>query len=130
MASLHTRNRGSVMGGYISSFSCPVKSIVKSSVVDMAVSKDVLDMIKSDKVVIFSKSYCPYCKMAKDVSTPKFIIIATYFLSNLPIILLFVLTSYLQTQNRFQVPIRIGMPAYYNHKFTKTTEIHHHLPVK
>nr|CAD7445625.1 unnamed protein product [Timema bartmani] len=27
----------------------------------------VKDLIKSDGVVIFSKSYCPYCKMAKEV---------------------------------------------------------------
>ncbi|XP_022917068.1 uncharacterized protein [Onthophagus taurus] len=27
----------------------------------------VKDVIKSDKIVIFSKSYCPYCKLAKDV---------------------------------------------------------------
>lgn len=27
----------------------------------------VKDLIKSDVVVIFSKSYCPYCKLAKDV---------------------------------------------------------------
>lgn len=26
------------------------------------------NMYKSDKVVIFSKTYCPYCTMAKDVS--------------------------------------------------------------
>ncbi|KAG6443264.1 glutaredoxin-C4 [Manduca sexta] len=25
------------------------------------------DAISKDKVVVFSKSYCPYCKMAKDV---------------------------------------------------------------
>lgn len=28
----------------------------------------VKDLIKSDKVVIFSKTYCPYCKLAKEVS--------------------------------------------------------------
>ncbi|GJQ80968.1 hypothetical protein Trydic_g4785 [Trypoxylus dichotomus] len=27
----------------------------------------VKDLIKSDVVVIFSKTYCPYCKLAKDV---------------------------------------------------------------
>lgn len=27
----------------------------------------VKDAITQDKIVIFSKSYCPYCKMAKDV---------------------------------------------------------------
>lgn len=27
----------------------------------------VKDLIKSDTVVIFSKSYCPYCKLAKEV---------------------------------------------------------------
>ncbi|XP_045476192.1 glutaredoxin-C4-like [Harmonia axyridis] len=30
-------------------------------------AKAVKDIIDSDKVVIFSKSYCPYCKMAKEV---------------------------------------------------------------
>lgn len=29
----------------------------------------VKDLIKSDVVVIFSKSYCPYCKLAKEVSS-------------------------------------------------------------
>ncbi|XP_028168709.1 uncharacterized protein LOC135078488 [Ostrinia nubilalis] len=37
----------------------------------MASSGDVQQFIKTvisqDKVVIFSKSYCPYCKLAKDV---------------------------------------------------------------
>lgn len=27
----------------------------------------VKDLINSDTVVIFSKTYCPYCKMAKEV---------------------------------------------------------------
>lgn len=27
----------------------------------------VKDYIKSDTVVIFSKTYCPYCKLAKEV---------------------------------------------------------------
>lgn len=38
----------------------------------MASSGDLQQFIKTaisqDKVVVFSKSYCPYCKMAKDVS--------------------------------------------------------------
>lgn len=28
----------------------------------------VTESIAADKVVIFSKSYCPYCQMAKEVS--------------------------------------------------------------
>lgn len=38
-------------------------------VVDMSSEKVQLvkDLIKSDTVVIFSKSYCPYCKLAKGV---------------------------------------------------------------
>lgn len=37
--------------------------------VDMSSPKAqmVKDLIASDTVVIFSKTYCPYCKMAKDV---------------------------------------------------------------
>lgn len=31
-------------------------------------AKAVKDLIDSDKVVIFSKTYCPYCKMAKEVN--------------------------------------------------------------
>ncbi|XP_060522163.1 uncharacterized protein LOC132699460 isoform X1 [Cylas formicarius] len=36
---------------------------------DMASPKaaEVKDLIGSDKVVIFSKTYCPYCKLAKEV---------------------------------------------------------------
>lgn len=38
----------------------------------MAGSVDIQQFIKEaiskDKVVVFSKSYCPYCKLAKDVS--------------------------------------------------------------
>lgn len=30
-------------------------------------------MVASDVVVIFSKSYCPYCKMAKEVRIEKFL---------------------------------------------------------
>ncbi|XP_044738397.1 glutaredoxin-C4-like [Chrysoperla carnea] len=30
-------------------------------------AEGVKELISSDKVVIFSKSYCPYCKMAKEV---------------------------------------------------------------
>ncbi|KAG5865069.1 hypothetical protein JTB14_015947 [Gonioctena quinquepunctata] len=30
-------------------------------------SFQVKDLIKSDKIVIFSKSYCPYCKLAREV---------------------------------------------------------------
>ncbi|XP_059052673.1 uncharacterized protein LOC131847203 [Achroia grisella] len=41
------------------------------SVSKMASSPDVQQFIKTaisqDKVVVFSKSYCPYCKLAKDV---------------------------------------------------------------
>ncbi|XP_018563542.1 glutaredoxin-C4 isoform X2 [Anoplophora glabripennis] len=37
--------------------------------VDLSSPKAVFvkDLIKSDKIVIFSKSYCPYCKLAKEV---------------------------------------------------------------
>ncbi|KAJ8959754.1 hypothetical protein NQ314_006183 [Rhamnusium bicolor] len=37
--------------------------------VDLSSPKATLvkDLIKSDKVVIFSKSYCPYCNLAKEV---------------------------------------------------------------
>lgn len=39
----------------------------------MASSPEVQQLIKEaisqEKVVIFSKTYCPYCKLAKDVST-------------------------------------------------------------
>lgn len=40
-----------------------------AEVVDMSSAKaqEVKDLIKSDTVVIFSKTYCPYCKMAKEV---------------------------------------------------------------
>lgn len=38
-----------------------------------AVAQTVKDLIASDTVVIFSKSYCPYCKMAKEVSNYFFI---------------------------------------------------------
>lgn len=38
---------------------------------------EVKDLISSDKVVIFSKTYCPYCKLAKEVSF--LVIIAKYF---------------------------------------------------
>lgn len=42
----------------------------KEQEVDMEgpVAKLVTDIISSDNIVIFSKTYCPYCKMAKDVS--------------------------------------------------------------
>lgn len=39
-----------------------------SETTEMAL-KFITDAIASDKVVIFSKSYCPYCKMAKEVCT-------------------------------------------------------------
>lgn len=35
----------------------------------------VSETIASDKVVIFSKSYCPYCTMAKEVNIFDFIVI-------------------------------------------------------
>ena len=37
--------------------------------IDMTAPKAQLvkDLIKSDTVVIFSKSYCPYCRLAKEV---------------------------------------------------------------
>lgn len=40
--------------------------------VEMA-SKFVKEAIAKDKVVIFSKTYCPYCTMAKEVSHFNFI---------------------------------------------------------
>lgn len=42
----------------------------KRMAVDLSSPKAVFvkDLIKSDKIVIFSKSYCPYCKLAKEVS--------------------------------------------------------------
>lgn len=50
----------------------------------MASSQDIQQFIKQaisqDKVVVFSKSYCPYCTMAKEVSNiSKFL----FFLENL-----------------------------------------------
>ncbi|KAJ8922999.1 hypothetical protein NQ315_001547 [Exocentrus adspersus] len=41
----------------------------KTMAVDLSSPKAtfVKDLIKSDKIVIFSKSYCPYCKLAKEV---------------------------------------------------------------
>ncbi|XP_018563534.1 glutaredoxin-C4 isoform X1 [Anoplophora glabripennis] len=41
----------------------------KRMAVDLSSPKAVFvkDLIKSDKIVIFSKSYCPYCKLAKEV---------------------------------------------------------------
>ncbi|KAJ8978877.1 hypothetical protein NQ317_008492 [Molorchus minor] len=41
----------------------------KRMAVDLSSPKATLvkDLIKSDKIVIFSKSYCPYCKLAKEV---------------------------------------------------------------
>lgn len=41
---------------------------MKNYLSKMAVTADtVKDLISSDTVVIFSKSYCPFCKMAKEV---------------------------------------------------------------
>ena len=31
-----------------------------------ALEKRVDDLIQENKVMVFSKTYCPYCKMAKD----------------------------------------------------------------
>lgn len=39
----------------------------KQVVMSEATVKLVKDLIASDHVVIFSKTYCPYCKMAKEV---------------------------------------------------------------
>lgn len=54
--------------GYMGSQSTKIVSASK-----MASSQDVQQFIKQaisqDKVVVFSKSYCPYCDMAKEVST-------------------------------------------------------------
>ncbi|XP_017297739.1 glutaredoxin-C4-like [Diaphorina citri] len=38
-----------------------------SKVMNPASKQFVQDLIASEKILIFSKSYCPYCKMAKDV---------------------------------------------------------------
>lgn len=54
------------MGGIFSSASRPVS--------EMAL-KYVNEAIVSDKVVIFSKTYCPYCTMAKEVRAYKLFII-------------------------------------------------------
>ncbi|KRT78371.1 hypothetical protein AMK59_7534 [Oryctes borbonicus] len=43
-------------------FSSTLSTKMSSQTVQM-----VKDLIKSDVVVIFSKSYCPYCKLAKEV---------------------------------------------------------------
>lgn len=50
----------------------------RSKLVDMSSPKvsEVKNLISSDKVVIFSKTYCPYCKLAKEVSF--LVIIAKY----------------------------------------------------
>jgi len=37
-----------------------------------ALQKRVDDFIQGNKVMIFSKSYCPYCKMAKQVFKGEF----------------------------------------------------------
>ncbi|XP_017297749.1 glutaredoxin isoform X1 [Diaphorina citri] len=42
-------------------------SCASSKVMNPASKQFVQDLIASEKIVIFSKSYCPYCKMAKDV---------------------------------------------------------------
>ena len=42
------------------------KYIVFSLSIEMA-QKYVDDKVANNKVMVFSKSYCPYCKMAKDV---------------------------------------------------------------
>lgn len=54
----------SVMGFFISKFSF----FRSKPVADMsAKASEVKELIASDKVVIFSKTYCPYCKLAKEV---------------------------------------------------------------
>lgn len=53
-----------VIGFFTSKFSS-----FRSKPVDMSATKasEVKELIASDKVVIFSKTYCPYCKLAKEV---------------------------------------------------------------
>ncbi|KAK9504818.1 hypothetical protein O3M35_009000 [Rhynocoris fuscipes] len=59
------------MGSARSKLVQTVRSTIGSSTgpVDMssATAQFVKDAINQDNVVIFSKTYCPYCKMAKDV---------------------------------------------------------------
>lgn len=43
-------------------------SKMASSVSSAEVQQLIKDAIAKDKVVIFSKSYCPYCNLAKEVS--------------------------------------------------------------
>lgn len=38
----------------------------KSTPAKMATVKKVNDLASSNKVMVFSKTYCPYCKMAKE----------------------------------------------------------------
>ncbi|CAH0755818.1 unnamed protein product [Diatraea saccharalis] len=43
------------------------KIISSTKTMDPKVHKFIKSAITKDKVVIFSKTYCPYCKMAKEV---------------------------------------------------------------
>ena len=46
--------------------------VSSTKVLKMGISRDaVQEIINSDKVVIFSKTTCPYCKMAKEVNIEK-----------------------------------------------------------
>lgn len=49
-------------------FSRPAAGTVRNAgAMSVQTQQFVKDLIASDVVVIFSKSYCPYCKMAKEV---------------------------------------------------------------
>ncbi|XP_008209404.2 glutaredoxin isoform X3 [Nasonia vitripennis] len=46
----------------------PMGSVSSTRVLKMPITREAVDqLIASDKVVIFSKTTCPYCKMAKEV---------------------------------------------------------------
>ncbi|XP_074040946.1 glutaredoxin-like [Leptinotarsa decemlineata] len=66
MLALKTLNRGVLKSEFLI---CSGMSYSRSKMVDLSSPKAILvkDLIKSDKIVIFSKSTCPYCVMAKKV---------------------------------------------------------------
>lgn len=57
------------MIGALLILSVSVMGLGASKVMSPAAKQFVQDLIQKEKVVIFSKTYCPYCTMAKDVST-------------------------------------------------------------
>jgi len=57
---------------FFSSLTCirvGIVTFISGGPVDLEGEKaqEVKQIIKKDKVVVFSKTYCPYCKMAKEV---------------------------------------------------------------